>query len=193
MQSYVFGEAFAVPPAKEMCPFGDLMRSIAECDTLLAEELLVLYAHSDFVSHDRFRRSYVLQALGYLHPKTVGTYSLLAREMVPQPSPEGPKDFRDFLLHSDGHYAGDSLRSLVRIADDRAAGVIRSVLFSDPGAWTKSPSLDFFLGTIAAGRREPANFGLLVTLAKDAPDPDMQGRILHLLEMRTTSARARLP
>ena len=117
MQSDDFGKAFAIPPRPQLlaptigtCPFKELMRSIAECDTSFAEELLVLYAHSSFISPDWFRRSYVLQALGCLHPKTNGTYSLLDKDLMPPPrrQPE-PID-------------GDAFQALVSIGDEARLG-----------------------------------------------------------------------
>jgi tetratricopeptide (TPR) repeat protein len=181
MQSHVFGEDFAIPPEPQLllptlgtCPFKELMRSIAECDTSFAEELLVLYAQSGFISQERpidhehrFRRSYVLQALGCLHPKTDGTYSLLDKELMPLPRRQGePID-------------EDAFTSLVSIGDERAAGILRREAFPDPRNWAETR-----VSGLAKGRDKPANFELLFSLAQQASAARSQERVLTYLVER---------
>ena len=191
MQSYVFGEDFAIPPRPQIllptsgtCPFKELMRSIAECDTPFAEELLVLYARSDFISQDRlgdrehqFRRSYVLQALGCLHPKTNGTYSLLGKELIGAPTVT-TDPYRVLTKYGTDEYA---FQALVSIGDERAAGVLRREMFR-AGDWPRH--LDIWVSDLAKGRQKPANFELLLSLAEQTSSTTWQERILPYLVER---------
>ena len=185
MQSHVFGEDFAIPPeaptnpSAGTCAFKELMRSIAECDTAFAEELLVLYARSIFDAErapsdraPRLRRAYIFLALGCLHPKTNGTYSLLDKELAWR---GWPTSVRDLAKHGGD---GDAFQSLVSIGDERAAGILRREMFRDPLEWVGALNLDIWVSCLAGERDKPANFELLFSLAEQAPPAKVQGRIL---------------
>jgi hypothetical protein len=180
MQSEEFDRAFAFPTKRRgsllSYPFSVLMRQIAQCDTMFAEELLVRYAQSDSVfgegrrgrPENQARAIVVDDAVGRLHPRTNGTYSFLARQMG--------APFR--------YGAIAPLQSLVRIGDERAAGVIRRKILGASTDFAKAENWDLVWEVIAMGRDRPAMFGLLLSLAVQAPNPGLREKILANLVQR---------
>jgi len=165
------------------------MWSIAECDTSSAEELLVLYARGAFAAEPsprdrehRFRRDYIFQALGRLHPRTNGTYSLLDKEWTERSGPPGGADPHDFFATFGGNT--NAFQALVSIGDERSAGILRREMFNDARDWAAIPNLETWLSEIAKHRDKPANFELLFSLVKDAPSAQTRERILPYLVQR---------
>jgi hypothetical protein len=172
MQSEEFDRAFAFPknaPDWQGQPFSKLMLAIAKSNRMFSEELLVQYAHSNRVfgrytatdSQQYHRSISVVWAMGYLHPRTTGTYSLPAMGIARK------------LQEASGH----AVASLARIGDDRAAAIFGRML-----AKTKASDIESTARSIAlAGRDRPAMFGFLLELAEDANDFGTQKAILQNL------------
>ena len=182
MQSYVFGEDFAVPPemptnpSAGTCAFKELMRSIAECDTAFAEELLVLYARSIFDAEraprdraPRLRRAYIFLALGCLHPKTNGTYSLLDKELDAGAA-DGSVTWRNTVATErlSCRWSASGTRTRRRFSAGK--------MFRDSLEWAGALNLDIWLSCLAKESDKPAELRTVVLACRAGVTAKVQGR-----------------
>jgi len=156
----------------ESYPFSTLVRDVARCNNTFSEKLLIRLAQSETVSGklqggvlQKYKRSIaIVIAMGYLQPQTDETYEILTRGIS-----------RSLCMGNT-----IALASLVRIGDERAAKLIKLHAFETP---KRHPAdrIPHYLTELGRGRDRPAIFGLLLTLAEDAPSARLERHALEVL------------